>query len=199
MAAGQGLRELKKARTRRAIADAALTRFARDGFDETSVQQICGDAEVAVSTFYGYFPSKEATAFLDDDERAELVAAALGAAPVGQPPHVLLRTASIALARHDLANRANFLRWSSVIAREPSLVAYAARRQAENSERFALLLAERLRLHPDRDLRPRLAVAMTFGAVNAAWAVWLADDRADLVDLVNRAHDALDDGLAGTF
>jgi AcrR family transcriptional regulator len=195
----EGLRERKKARTRRLIADAALARFARDGFDATSVQQICDDAEVAVSTFYGYFPSKEATVFLDDDVRADQVAAVITEAPEGDPPHQLLRRASLALAEHDLANRAEMVRRLEVIGREPALSAYAARQQAEHTERFAALLAERLGLDPTTDLRPRLAVAMTMAAVNAAWSAWLSSDRSDLISLADQAHDVVDTGLARTF
>lgn len=195
----EGLRERKKARTRRLIAAAALNRFDRDGYDATSVQQICDDAEVAVSTFYGYFSSKEATAFADDDARADHVATVIAETSVGDAPHHLLRAASIALAEHDLANRAEMLHRLQVVAREPALAAYGARRQAENIERFATLLANRLGLDPASDLRPRLAVAMTFAAVNAAWSAWLTSDGNDLVALVNQAHDVLDRGLAHTF
>ena len=199
MASGQGLRERKKERTRRTIADAALARFTRDGFEATSVQQLCDDAEVAVSTFYGYFPSKEATVFPDDEVRSDLVAAAITGARSDESPQALLRGASLALAQHDLANRADFVRRANVIAREPSLAAYAARRQAEHTERFTLLLAQRLGLDPDTDVRPRLAIAMAIGAVNAAWSVWLSDGSADLVALVGKAHDVLDAGLHQTF
>jgi AcrR family transcriptional regulator len=195
----EGLRQRKKARTRRLIANAALARFARDGFDATSVQQICDDAEVAVSTFYGYFPSKEATAFPDDDTRADQVAAALRDAPASEPPHRLLRAASLNLAKHDQANRSDVLRRLEVIAHEPALGAYAARRQAEHIERFTALLAARLHVDHSADLRPRLAVATAMAAISAAWAAWLSNSDADLVELVNQAHDALDAGLAHIF
>jgi AcrR family transcriptional regulator len=162
------------------------------------VQQICDDAEVAVSTFYGYFPSKEATVFLDDDVRADQVAAVITEGPAGDPPHRLLRRATLALAEHDLVNRAEMARRLEVIGREPALSAYAARRQSEHTERFAALLAERLGLD-GIDLRSRLAVAMTVAAVNAAWSAWLSSDRSDLISLANQAHDVLDTGLARTF
>ena len=46
-----------KLRTRRAISDAALRQFADQGVDATTVESICEEADVAVSTFYAYFPS----------------------------------------------------------------------------------------------------------------------------------------------
>lgn len=194
-----GLRERKKQRTRRAIADVALARFARDGFDATSVQQICSEAEIAVSTFYSYFPSKEATAFADDEERADLVARVLADAASVEPAHRVLRAASLALAERDQAHRPEMFRRHELVTHEPALGAYAARRQAEHIERFTALLADHVGVDRARDLRPRLAVAMAMAAVDAAWAGWLSNDGAELVDLVSQAHDALDSGLAQVF
>jgi AcrR family transcriptional regulator len=51
-----------------------LRLFDDRGFEATTVESICAQAEVAVSTFYAYFESKEATAFPDEDARAALVA-----------------------------------------------------------------------------------------------------------------------------
>ena len=41
------------------ILDAALDRFATQGYDATSVQDLAGGAGVSVGTVYRYFPSKE--------------------------------------------------------------------------------------------------------------------------------------------
>ncbi|HYF72357.1 MAG TPA: TetR family transcriptional regulator, partial [Nocardioides sp.] len=42
-----GRRERRKTDTRRALEDAALRRFARDGYDDTSVEAIAADAGVS--------------------------------------------------------------------------------------------------------------------------------------------------------
>jgi AcrR family transcriptional regulator len=44
---------------RRQIVDAALTCFSRQGFEGTSVLDICGAAELSPGAVYRYFPSKE--------------------------------------------------------------------------------------------------------------------------------------------
>ncbi|MEU4607922.1 TetR/AcrR family transcriptional regulator [Kribbella sp. NPDC023972] len=54
-----GLRELKRERTRRLIADKAFELFTDHGFGRTTVEQIAAAAEVGPSTLYRYFPTKE--------------------------------------------------------------------------------------------------------------------------------------------
>ncbi|MEJ5241152.1 MAG: TetR/AcrR family transcriptional regulator [Anaerolineales bacterium] len=46
--------------TRARLLDAALKRFARDGYNATSVETICADAGVSKGAFYHHFPSKQA-------------------------------------------------------------------------------------------------------------------------------------------
>ncbi|TWD75434.1 TetR family transcriptional regulator [Kribbella amoyensis] len=54
-----GLRELKRERTRRLIADKAFELFTDHGFGRTTVEQVAAAAEVGPSTVYRYFPTKE--------------------------------------------------------------------------------------------------------------------------------------------
>lgn len=54
-----GLRELKKARTRRHIADTAARLFAERGYEHVAITDVAREAEVAEQTVYNYFPTKE--------------------------------------------------------------------------------------------------------------------------------------------
>lgn len=63
--AGLGLRERKKARTRAAVQEHALRLFREQGYAETTVDQIAAAAEISPSTFFRYFPTKEATVVYD--------------------------------------------------------------------------------------------------------------------------------------
>jgi AcrR family transcriptional regulator len=56
---GSGLRELKKARTRRLIADTAARLFAERGYEHVAVSDVAREAEVAEQTVYNYFRTKE--------------------------------------------------------------------------------------------------------------------------------------------
>jgi AcrR family transcriptional regulator len=57
--ADPGLRELKKGRTRRLIADVAAQLFAAQGYENVSVADVAREAEVSEQTVYNYFPTKE--------------------------------------------------------------------------------------------------------------------------------------------
>jgi AcrR family transcriptional regulator len=61
--------------TRRAILDAAIARFGRDGYRATSVADIARDASVGGTVAYAYFPNKEALflAAVDHDAAAVIV------------------------------------------------------------------------------------------------------------------------------
>lgn len=52
------VRENKKKAIRRRILEAAKERFLTDGFEETTIADIAGKANIGVGTLYNYFPSK---------------------------------------------------------------------------------------------------------------------------------------------
>ena len=92
-AANLNLRERKKRRTRTTLIDVAADLCVRQGYDNTTVEQIAAAAEVSPRTFNRYFPSKEAVIAAFADEIDEDMAAVL----VGQPADIsefeaLLRT-----------------------------------------------------------------------------------------------------------
>ncbi|MFC0040072.1 TetR/AcrR family transcriptional regulator [Actinomadura rayongensis] len=74
--AAVGRRERKKARTKQAIADAALDLFLEHGFDEVTVKDVAEAADVSMSGLFKHFPTKESLVFDEDaDLRPALVSA----------------------------------------------------------------------------------------------------------------------------
>lgn len=55
-----GRREKRKQEIRTRIEDAAYKLFRLQGIEDTSIEQICVEADVARRTFYGHFPNKHA-------------------------------------------------------------------------------------------------------------------------------------------
>ncbi|MEV6578785.1 helix-turn-helix domain-containing protein [Streptomyces sp. NPDC051582] len=77
-----GRRERKKAQTRKALADAAMRLFTERGFDDVGVRDVAEAADVAVTTLFKHFPSKEALVFDEDEgKEAALVAAVRDRSP----------------------------------------------------------------------------------------------------------------------
>ncbi len=96
-------------RTRRAVLDAAVARFGRDGYRATSVADVARDAGVGGTVPYAYFPSKEALflAAVDEDAAAVIAegVAHLAARRLRRWRATLLPTLLGALDRHPLARR----------------------------------------------------------------------------------------------
>ncbi|MEU6143256.1 TetR family transcriptional regulator [Streptomyces sp. NPDC047081] len=78
-----GLRERKKAQTRKRLADTAFTLFRERGFENVTVAEIADAADVAVSTLFAYFPCKEALVFDAEDEYERALTAAVRDRAVG--------------------------------------------------------------------------------------------------------------------
>lgn len=78
-----GRRERRRADTRRALEDAALERFARDGYDATSVEAVAADAGVSARTFFRYFATKDAVLDMGRVERQQALRQAVAAAGGG--------------------------------------------------------------------------------------------------------------------
>ena len=96
--------------TRRAILDAAIDRFGRDGYRATSVADVTRDAGVGGTVAYQYFSNKEALflAALDEDAAAvisEGLTSVLGDEWMDDWGQSLLLTLVAAIERHPLARR----------------------------------------------------------------------------------------------
>jgi AcrR family transcriptional regulator len=88
---GPGLRQLKKARTRQLIADAAARLFAERGYEQVAVSDVAREAEVSEQTVYNYFSTKDELV----TDRDQLVQDELGrlirARPAGTTPAAAIR------------------------------------------------------------------------------------------------------------
>jgi AcrR family transcriptional regulator len=97
-----GLRELKTQRTRAAIAAAALELFERQGYETTTMEQIAAAAEVAPTTLYRYFPTKESTLLDELLPDAVSLASLLRSRPASEDlPHALGHALQTRLASTD--------------------------------------------------------------------------------------------------
>lgn len=101
--------ESKGALTRRAVLEAAIIRFGREGFRSTSVAHIARDAGVGGTVPYAYFPNKEALFMAAvDEDAARLIGQVVPTAltePIPDWPQRLIEAAVAALDERPLARR----------------------------------------------------------------------------------------------
>ena len=88
---GTGLRELKKARARRHIADTAARLFADRGYEHVSVTDVAREAEVAEQTVYNYFPTKEQLVTDRDQQIQDRLCELIRSRPPGVTPAAAIR------------------------------------------------------------------------------------------------------------
>jgi len=189
-----GLRELKKRRTRAAIQEHALRLFEAQGYDATTVEQIAAAAEVSPATFFRYFKTKEDVVIEDDYD--PLLAAALEKAPADLPPlraiRYALREAFTEITPEEMEQ---VLSRTKLIMSVPALRARSLENLLATIDAVAPPLAARLG-RPESDRTVRVLVGAAVGAWLTVILEWLASDGAtDLPTLMDSALAALDDGL----
>jgi AcrR family transcriptional regulator len=94
--ASQGLRELKKARTRQLIADVAARLFAERGYEHVAVSDVAREAEVSEQTVYNYFQTKEQLVIDRDQQVQERLVELIRARPPGVSPAAAIRDFALA-------------------------------------------------------------------------------------------------------
>lgn len=195
MTVPSGRRERKKAATRQKIADTALRLFLERGYDAVGIRDVAAEADVAVTTLFSHFASKEALVFeRDDDLEQRLTQAATGRAP-DEPLIPALRREIQALVRHCTADSAAPI-WR-LIDESPALREYEESMRLRHAESLATAIAA------DPDLPqtttacrtiarfvidayslareaadPEAAVDEIFRMIEAAWAVTCPTRRA---------------------
>ena len=155
-----GLRERKRVRTRRAIADAALELFDRHGFHATTIPQIAAAADVSPRTVSGYFPAKEDLAFPDADERIAELEGRLRSRPPGETAADALRAWLPEMVADDAHRAEEHRRRRTVIDADDDLCAYEHRYMARAQAALTDAFAADLGVAPDA-LEPRMAAAAT--------------------------------------
>ena len=167
------LRERKKLRTRRALADAALRLFSEKGFDATTLEDLAEEAEVSKSTFSRVFPAKEAAGI---EAEAELWTACLAAladrdlsGPVLRELHQTLAAAAAGL---DVGWDERFLATRRLMAAEPALLRSTEHYRAQVREQIVAILAARLRLDQE-DLRLHVLAELVMTAWSLSGRAWV--------------------------
>ncbi|MBO3680238.1 TetR/AcrR family transcriptional regulator [Streptomyces sp. NEAU-YJ-81] len=134
-----GRRERKKAATRQKIADTALRLFLEHGYDTVGIRDVAAEADVAVTTLFSHFASKEALVFEQDENfEQRLTQAVTGRAP-HEPLIPALHREIQALVRHCTADSAAPI-WH-MIDTSPALREYEESMRLRHAESLATAIA----------------------------------------------------------
>jgi AcrR family transcriptional regulator len=182
------LRARKRQLVEDAIWDAAIDLFERQGYDETTVDEIVAEAGVSSRSFFRYFGSKSDLMARGVVGYGDAIADAIDACPPGWPiarvfRHVVLdvakRTAAMPRARKTIA----------VGTKYPAARAAEIARLPEVQERIARHYAKR-RGAADA-LTAGLLAGLTVHVIGVALLSWFARPDQDIEKTTLRALDAL--------
>lgn len=184
-----GLRERKKAETRRVIQEHALRLFLAKGYDNTTVEEIAAAAGVSHMTFFRYFSTKHAV--VENDEYDDVIAAMIRARPAGEAPLTAIRRALVtALRAMPAAEQETVLVRARLILGVPALRARQIESQRTTRELFATAISDRGDTLTEFDRRVLAATALS--VLSVAIDEWAAHDGdRPLADLVDCAFETL--------
>jgi AcrR family transcriptional regulator len=189
---GGGLRERKKQKTRESIQRTALRLFEKQGYEETTIEQVSAAAEISPSTFFNYFPTKEDVVLYDAYD--PVAVRMLLERPKDEPVTVGLRKVLEGLAAAFERDQQMMLARGRLFVEVPELRARMWDEVERTQDLIAKLLADRTGRRPD-DFELRVTARVVLSAVLEATLDWMrSNGRRNLAQLVNRALDVVESG-----
>ncbi|WP_170837721.1 acyl-CoA-like ligand-binding transcription factor [Streptomyces sp. TP-A0874] len=172
------------------IRQEALRLFTERGYDKTTVEQIAEAAEVANTTFFRYFPSKEHVVFADEYDVP--LREAITSRPEDEPLLVAVRNGITEFCRTSLvADQEELLTRLQLIDRVPALRSRLPQHQRDESDFMADFLARRMGCEPD-DLVVRVLVGVLGSMVAEVLLAWArAGGEQPLEDLFAKLFDEM--------
>ncbi|HEV3132142.1 MAG TPA: mycofactocin system transcriptional regulator [Acidimicrobiales bacterium] len=184
----------RPATSRENVARAALDLFNRQGYDETTVDEIAAAVGVSRRTFFRYYDSKREVVWGEFDAELVRLEEKLASASTDEPMMDVLRRAVVATNRFGAGELDELRIRMGLISSVPTLVAHSAVRYAEWCDVVAGFVAGRIGGTPD-DLGPQTVARAALGAAMAAFTCWARYDTDDLTGEVDRAFRLLATGF----
>jgi len=188
----QGLRERKKQKTRESIQREAMRLIEKQGYEQTTVEQIAAAADISPSTFFNYFPTKEDVVLYDAYD--PILATLLLERPADEPLSVSFRRVLEEMGGIFERDRDIILARAKLWFEVPALRARLWE-EIEKAQAFMTsLMAQRSGLDAD-NFETRVTVGVMTAAALEAMHEWLRrDGKGSFVTLVNEALDMVEAG-----
>jgi AcrR family transcriptional regulator len=186
------LRERRRTRARLAIQTEAFRLFARQGYSETTVEQIADAAAISPRTFFRYFRTKEDVVMWDEYD--PLITDLIASRPNGETPFESLR-AVICTSLHDLYEHdpALLLARTRLLATVPEIRGRSLDLQTQGADLVARVFAKHRGLKSRQDaFELGVLTSAMIAAANVALQRWeRGGGKKDPTAFVNEAFDAL--------
>ncbi len=169
-----GLRERKKAMTRKAISDIATRLFLERGYHAVTTAEIAAAADVSVATLFTYFPSKETLVFDEDGAMESALVDAVVLRPTGAS--IISSVADFILAgpAFRAGNDPAYAAFADMIRATPELATY----MRGMSLRYADALAEAIAISARGTVTPARASAIARYLIEAVTIAQTTSDPA---------------------
>jgi AcrR family transcriptional regulator len=177
------LQSRKQELVRDAIYDAAIDLFARDGFEETTLEDVSKAAGVSARTLYRYFATRDELLAHGIVGYGKQLVVAVNECPSKMSPLETVRYAALA-ATHYTITQPRIREIIKISSTHPSV------RQAQQSgivgiqARLAEAFAARLRNASMDDLKPRMLASVTLMVVERAIPLWYQGECKDAASAV---------------
>ncbi|MCW6513000.1 TetR/AcrR family transcriptional regulator [Lichenifustis flavocetrariae] len=140
--------------TRQKIAGTALRLFLERGYDEVGIRDVAAEADVAVTTLFSHFASKEALVFEQEEHFEHRLMQAVTSRPPHEPLIPALRDEIRALVQHCAAESAAPV-WC-MIDKSPALREYDGAMRLRHAQSLATAIAD---LRPSQSATACRAIA----------------------------------------
>jgi mycofactocin system transcriptional regulator len=173
----------RPATTRAQISHVGLELFARQGFDATGVEEVAAAAGISRRTLFRYFASKSDVPWGDFDTELDRMRGFLAALPPSTPLAEGLCLALVDFNTFPPQEAPWHRQRMALLFGVPALQAHSTLKYAGWRAVVAEHVAERTGGAPG-DHGPRTVAWLLLGVALAAYEQWLADDDADLLQLL---------------
>jgi AcrR family transcriptional regulator len=189
-----GARELARQAMKTQISEMALDLFLENGYEQTTIDDICAVAGISRSTLFRYFPSTDDLFMATTSTAAEELLHALQQRPDDETPWTALRYAMSPVVAHYAAQSERAQRLAELARTTPALAIRHQEKPARWLDLLAPEIARRLGADPGdaTDPRPRALVAAALACLEAAVAAWIATHGTQqLTHILHRAMDSI--------
>ncbi len=189
----EGLRERKRRETLQRITSAGMRLFIKQGYDNTTLDEIAAEAGISRRTFFYYFKSKDDILLSMQRSNSETLATAVSSAPRGKKPLDTIRDAVIQVCESIPAKE-----MIAIHRLMRSSEAVQARKHAtyiENENALVSALRERYP-EPKHETSLRVVAMMSVGAMRLAVETLDRENgKRPLADIVRDIYATLDAGI----